>query len=449
MPRRIISRRITQLCILGVVCICLYTGSMFLVDQLYLYVEGPVPVAEPSTEEGAQWSQWHGPNRDNRSTETGLLKTWPVNGPRLVWKCDGLGKGWSSPTIANARIFVTGAEKKKEHLVCLDLNGKMKWKIAYGSVAALYSGARSTPAFDSGFIYVISGIGEVVCINTKKEMVEWKLNGYKIFGGKSHHFGTAESPLVYDGKVFYTPCGQRTSMVAFDKLTGEVVWESPSLDDESAYVSPLVIRRGKNDIILTVTGMHIIGVHPQTGEFLWKYPYVEKHMTRNKTNTLVQNAVTPIYFDGQIYVTSGYNHVGVTLQLSDDGRQVTLLWQDKTLDCHHGGVILHNGYIYGSSWHSNLKGGWVCLDWETGQVMYDHIWYNKGSILYADEMLYCYEEKKGHIALVRPTPKAFDIVSSFQITMGSGEHWAHPVLCDGRLYIRRGDSLMVYDVKDH
>ena len=110
---------------------------------------------------------------------------------------------------------------------------------------------------------------------------------------------------------------------------------------------------------------------------------------------------------------------------------------------------MHNGFIYGSSWHSNLKGGWVCLDWRTGRVMYDHIWHNKGSILYADEMLYCYEEKKGHIALVRPIPKAFDIVSSFQIKKGSGEHWAHPVICDGRLYIRRGDSLMAYDVKDH
>jgi len=377
------------------------------------------------------------------------LKSWPANGPGLVWKYDGLGKGWSSPTIANARIFVTGATNKKENLICLDLNGKMKWKVAYGSTAAFYRGARSTPAFDSGLVYVISGTGEVVCINTKKQIIEWKLNGYKISGGKSHHFGTAESPLVYDGKVFYTPCGQRTSMVAFDKLTGQIVWESPSLDDQSAYVSAVVIHRGEHDIIVTVTGMHIIGVDARTGEFLWTYHYVEKHMTRTKTNMLVQNAVTPIYSDGQLYVTSGYNHVGVALQLSDDGRRVSLLWQDNTLDCHHGGVILHNGYIYGSSWHGNLKGSWVCLDWQTGQVMYDHTWYNKGSILYADEMLYCYEEKKGHIALVRPTPEAFDIVSSFQITMGSGEHWAHPVLCDGRLYIRHGDSLMVYDVKDH
>jgi len=325
MAKRIISRRATQLCILIVVCICLYTGSMFLVDQLDLYVEGPAPVAEPSTEGRPQWPQWHGPNRDNRSAETGLLKTWPADGPGLLWKCDGFGKGWSSPTIANARIFVTGARKKIEHLVCLDLNGKMKWKIPYGSVAAFYSGARSTPAFDGGLVYVISGTGEIVAVNTAKEMIEWKLNGYRIFAGKSHHFGIAESPLVYDGKVFYTPCGRRTSIVALDKSTGEVAWESPSLDDQSAYVSPIVIRRGKQDIIVTVTGMHIIGVNVWTGEFLWKYPYVEEHMTRNKTNMLIQNAVTPLYHDGQIYVTSGYNHVGVALQLSEDGHRVTLL----------------------------------------------------------------------------------------------------------------------------
>lgn len=381
--------------------------------------------------------------------ETDLLKIWPTKGPRLLWEYQGLGKGWSSPTIADGTIFVTGADNKLEYLTCLNLKGKRKWKIPYGVAATLYSGTRSTPTWDNGMVYVISGNGEVVCIDPQKEMVVWKLHGHRIFEGKSHHFGTAESPLVHDGKVIYTPGGPRTTLVAFDQWTGGVVWESPSLDDQSAYVSPQLIHHGGKDIIATVTGMHIVGVLLQTGELLWAYPYVDAHRTRRRNQTLIQNAVTPLYHDGRLFVTSGYNHVGIALKLSADGRQVTLLWESQDLDCHHGGVILHEGYLYGSCWHSNIKGSWVCLDWETGRLMYDHFWHGKGSIFYADTKLYCYEEKQGHIALVNPTPQAFDIVSSFQITRGSGEHWAHPLVCNARLYIRRGDSLMVYDVKDH
>lgn len=399
------------------------------------------------TPQAFEWPQFHGPNRDNCLTETGLLKSWPRNGPELLWKYQGVGKGWSSPSLAGGYIFITGVEDEREFLNCLSLSGALKWKVYYGSASKIYSGARSSPTIDDGYAYVISGTGEVVCIDLKKRLIEWKINGYKLFEGKSHNFGIAESPLVFDGKVFYTPCGKKTTLVAFDKKTGGVVWKSESIDDQSAYVSPIIIRRGTQDIIVTLTGMNIIGVEPKSGELLWKYPYVEKHKTKDKINTLIQHAVMPVYKDGQLYVTSGYDHPGIALKLSEDGRQVSLIWEDRTLDCHHGGVILHEGYIYGSSWHNNLNGNWVCLDWKTGQVMYNQKWIGKGSILYADQMLYCYEEREGNIALVNPSPKGFEIISSFQITEGTGEHWAHPVICDGRLYIRRGDFLFVYDIK--
>ena len=440
-------KSIVKIAVVVFVCLLLYKGSMFLVDKLYLPAESSISKEDSIEAMAVEWPQWHGPNRDNRSAENGLLKSWPDKGPRLFWKCDGLGKGWSSPTLAGGHIYVTGVEDEKEFLTCLNPRDLSKWTIFYGSASKMYSGARSSPTFNDGYIYVISGTGEVICIDVKKQMIEWKINGYRIFSGKSHHFGTAESPLVFDGKVFYTPCGQRTTMVALDKRTGETIWESESLDDLSSYVSPIIIRRGTQDIIVTVTGMYIIGVNPKTGEFVWKYPYVENHKTKAKVNTLIQNAVTPLYHDGQLYVTSGYDHVGIALKLSEQGEEISLLWEDETLDCHHGGVILHNSYIYGSNWHNNLNGNWVCLDWRTGQVMYDHKWFGKGSILYADGMLYCYEERQGNIALVKPAPGGFEIVSSFQITKGTGEHWAHPVICNGRLYIRRSDSLMAYDVK--
>ncbi|MBN1975441.1 MAG: PQQ-like beta-propeller repeat protein [Sedimentisphaerales bacterium] len=440
-------KRIVIIAILVFVCLLLYAGSRFLINKLCPSSKYSNSDEDLITAMAFEWPQFHGPNRDNCSAETGLLKIWPGSGPKLLWKCDGIGIGWSSPSLASGNIFVTGAEDEKEFLTCLNLSGILKWKVYYGTAHKMYSGTRSSPTIDDGFAYVISGTGEVVCIDIKKRMIEWKINGYKLFEGKCHNFGIAESPLIFGNKVFYTPCGERTAMAALDKRTGQIIWESESLHEQSAYVSPIIIRRGTQDIIVTVTAMYIIGIDPQTGDVIWKYPYVENHKTKSKVNTLIQNAVMPVYKDGQLYVTSGYDHVGIALKLSEDGRQISLLWEDKTLDCHHGGVILHDGYIYGSNWHNNLNGNWICLDWKTGQVMYDHKWIGKGSILCADGMLYCYEEREGNIALVTPSPKGFDIISSFKITKGTGEHWAHPVICDGRLYIRRGDSLMAYDIK--
>ncbi len=444
--RNHVAYSISILCLIG---LTLYITCQFLANRWTRQTETLMTYPEIQLEtKSTDWPQWHGPSRDNRSKETGLLKTWPKPGPRLIWKANGLGQGWSSPSIAYAHIFVTGTEEKKEFLACLDLNGHLKWKVFYGSAFKRYPGARATPTVDNGCVYVISGSGEVACIDIKKEMIKWKLDGFAIFQGKRHHFGTAESPLVFNNKVFYTPCGAQTTVVALNKYTGQTVWQSPSIGDQTGYVSPILIRHGTRDIFLTVTGMHIVAIDPNTGDIDWTYPYVLNHMTRKSVKPLIQNAVSPLYYNGQIYVTSGYNHVGVALQLSEDGRNVSLLWENQTLDCHHGGVILHDGHIYGSSWHSNFTGNWVCLDWKTGHVLYDYHWFDKGSILYADSTLYCYEEQEGHIALVKASPDSFEIISSFKITMGTGEYWAHPVICDGCLYVRRGDSLMAYDIKE-
>jgi len=437
--------------ILGILCVIgllLYAASLLLVNWWTRQTEAPGAHQEMRLEaRPTDWPQWHGPSRDNRSSETGLLQSWPDSGPQLLWKADGLGRGWSSPSIRYARIFVTGADDMREFLACLDLAGNAEWKVFYGSAFKRYPGARSTPTVEDGCVYVISGSGEVACIDIKKEMIKWKLDGFTVFQGRNHHFGTAESPLIFNDKVFYTPCGDRTTVVALNKHTGQTVWQSPSLNDQTGYASPIMIRHGTRDALLTVTGMHIVAIDPDTGDFDWTYPYVRGHMTRRSTKPLIQNAVSPLHHDGQIYVTSGYDHVGVALQLSEDGRGVSLLWEDRTLDNHHGGVILHDGRIYGSSWHSNFTGNWVCLDWRTGRVLYDCHWHDKGSILYADGMLYCYEEQEGHFALARPSPESFEVVSTFQLTMGTGEHWAHPVISDGRLYVRRGGSLMAYDIE--
>jgi len=394
-----------------------------------------------------EWPQWLGPNRDNKSQETGLLKKWPEGGPKLLWSVDGLGDGWASVSIADGLIYTTGKNSKTESVYAIELTGKKKWQTESGPAwTGAYPSARCAPTFDEGRLYVTTGSGTVTCLDAKTGQVKWTVDAFGKFKGSHGRWGTAESPLIYDNMVFYMPGGNNTTVVAIDKMTGRIIWASAALDDNRAYVSPILVERGDRKIIVGVTANYIIGVDARDGTILWKYDYVKKHGKKRGADI---NTTTPLYHDGNIYVTSGYDHVGVMLKLSEDGKDVSLKWVDETLDCHHGGVVFVDGYIYGASWKGNGDGNWVCLDWDTGKVMYDTHWINKGAISYADGMLYCYEEKKGNVALVRATPEKFDIVSSFAVTKGTGEHWALPVISGGRLYIRHGEVLMAYDIKAH
>ena len=199
-----------------------------------------------------------------------------------------------------------------------------------------------------------------------------------------------------------------------------------------------------NRLLVTMIQKSVICVDADNGKLVWQVSYRASFDT---------GIVTPVYKDGCIFVTSvverGITTGGLMLQISDDGTRAAKKWNEPVLDCHHGGVVLVDGYLYGSNFNGIPRGDWVCLDWDTGKVMYEAKWNgNKGSIIYADGMLYCYDENTGDVALVKPSPRGFEIVSSFRITLGSGKHWAHPAISDGRLYIRHGNALMAYDIKN-
>lgn len=386
-----------------------------------------------------EWPQFRGPERDGTSAETGLLKTWPEGGPKLLWSANGLGDGWSSVAVAGGTIYTTGMFDEDGYVTALDLDGQPKWKTKYGPEwTRNFKGARSTPTVEGDRLYVMSGAGAVACCSTGDGKTVWTVDTKERFGARDIRWGQAESVLLVGDLVICTPGGEKVTVAALDKGTGKTVWTCSVADDKAGYCSPIHVSDGPRDLIVTVTSAHIVGIAPRDGALLWKHPY---------ENQWQAHPNSPMYYEGGIYVTSGYDAEGVMLRLSPDGGSVKRAWTDTTLDTHHGGVVAVDGFIYGSSWKGNSDGRWVCLDWATGKVRYETQWENKGPILYADGMLYCYTEKSGMVGLATATPDRFEIEGSFEVTQGDGQHWAHPSIADGRLYVRHGDVLMAYDVR--
>ncbi len=391
-------------------------------------------------------SEWRGPGRTGVYNETGLLTKWPEGGPKLLWSVTGLAKGNSSVAIGKDKIYLTGTKGDIEVLIALDMKGNRLWETPYGrAFTESFTESRATPTIDGNRIYVTSGMLDAACVDAETGKIIWSKKVNDDFSGAMGTWGKCESPIVLGEKVFFTPAGNKTTMVALNKMTGETIWQSESLNDISSYVSPLLVDINGKQIIVQVTQNYIIGVSPQDGKILWKFNFGA--LTQPDGANIHAN--TPLYWNQCLFVTSGYDHPNVMLKLADDGNSVTELWSDKTLDNHHGGVVRIGSYIYGSNWINNNKGRWVCLDWNTGKPTYETDWYNKGQIIADDGMLYCYEEKTGNFALVKATPEKFDIVSAFKVPLGSGPHWPHPVISNGILYVRHGDALMAYDIKSH
>lgn len=397
----------------------------------------------------SQTPQFRGPNRNGIFLETGLLKQWPANGPKQLFKVEGIGEGWSSAVVDKNIIYITGKKDTSDVFSAISPEGKILWQTVYGhSWNQSFPDSRATATIENGKAYLTSGMGEVVCFNLSTGKILWKKNTFEENKGSIGIWGVAESILLDGNKVFFTTGGELTTMVALDKNTGETIWKTKSLNDKIAYISPILIEKNGKKQIVGVTAKYIFGVNPENGNIVWSFDYLKIAPPENDTSRGLINCTSPIYQDSFLYITSGYNHIGAKLKLKDDLSDAELVWTDKTLDNHHGGVVLIDGYIYGSNWVNNSKGNWCCINFETGEKKYEETFKNKGSIVAADEMLYIYSEQPGFVGLVKPTPEKFELVSSFEITEGAGPHWAHPSIYDGKLHIRHGDVLMVYDVKN-
>ncbi|MBC8320877.1 MAG: PQQ-binding-like beta-propeller repeat protein [Bacteroidetes bacterium] len=393
----------------------------------------------------AQLYDWRGPDRGGIYNETGLLKTWPESGPELLWELDSLGEGYSSVTISDDAIYVTGRKDSFDVITALTFDGEIIWETVYGKAwTRNFEGTRSTPTYYNGDIFLISGIGELVCLNSSGE-IKWKRDHYQTYGGEPLRFGVSESPLVYDNKVIASPGGDKASLVAYNIENGDVIWEAAPLNEAPQYVNPKLVVHNGRSLIVTLTDTYIIGVDAVDGTILWKFNYNELNAVEGRARNNHTN--TPLYNDGKVFIANGYKYVAVMLELSEDGSAAEVVWESRDIGPHHGGMLLLGDYIYATSYESNSMGNWVCVNWNTGETMWSERWINKGSIISADSMLYIFEEKTGNVGLVNPTPEKFDLVSSFQMTKGEGPFWAHPVIRDGRLYLRHGEVLMVHSIK--
>jgi len=385
--------------------------------------------------------QFRGPNRDGRFLDKGLMKSWPTGGPPLAWVKKDLGHGYSSVSVIGDTIYLPVAfDDEEAYVYALDLDGNLKFKLPYGKETnnGQAPGNRSTPTIDGRRLYIISGLCVVHCFDLDTREKVWSVDALKEFQGKKVSWDFSESPLVYKNKVFCAPGGKNASVVALDKMTGRTLWTSKDLSEASAYCSPDLIMHNNHPILVTMTAKSVVGLDPETGEIYWTHLH--------KTSYDI-HGTTPVYADGMLYYTAGYDSGGGMLQLSEDGKSVTPMWTEKSLDCQHHGVVLVDGYIYGIGHEGEDQ--LTCLELKTGNVMWRSPDVKQGVTIYADGMFYVYEgPSAGVVSLVKADPNQYTRTGSFKVTQGSGKHWAHPAIANGRLYIHHGDVLLAYDITE-
>ncbi len=388
--------------------------------------------------------EWRPENRTGVSAETGLLKSWPENGPQLLWSYENLAKGNSSPSFGKDKIYITGLEDGNDILYALDMNGKILWQKPMGRAwDQSYPESRATPTVEGDKVYTCSGYGDITCFDGNSGEIFWSYKGSEENNGTYGRWGIAEALLIDGDKLYFTPGGPETMTMALNKNTGAVIWKSKSLGDKPGYVSPILAEYAGKKMIINVSLLRAFAVDASNGDILWT---VKLNNPREGRDMIL--CVTPLFKDGMVYVTGGYNIGGTMIKIGDDGKSAEVVWTDDVLDVHHGGVVEVNGYIYGANWLNNANGNWCCIDWNTGTKMWEEEWNCKGSIISAEGMLYIYEEKRGNVGLLKVNPEKFELVSSFQITQGDdGPFWTHPVIHNGILYIRHTTALMAYDVK--
>ena len=395
--------------------------------------------------EGADWPCFHGPRRDNISVETGLMQAWPQAGPELLWTVEGIGHGYSSVSIAAGRIYTAGMIDRQTYLTAMDLTGRKLWQRLNGQSweaseeqpwAVSYSGSRGTPTVDGDTVYHLSELGRLTSFDVQTGREQWHVDIMKTFKAERPEYGYSESVLVHGDVLFCCPGGDEGYMVALDKRTGRTLWANTETKDAVGNCSAVFTSIDGVEQVITMSAKRVLSFDPDNGRLLWEYAF---------SNKRENNVADVIISDGLVYASSGYGGGSILLrpQRKGDGEySVDSVWRSELLDNHHGGVLLFGGRLYGAGHEAR---GWFCLDFKTGRQLWQAP--GKGSLTYADDRLYCLDEK-GTMTLVKATAYEWLEAGSFRLPRGGkGLYWAHPVICGGRLYVRHSDQLLAYSVR--
>lgn len=397
------------------------------------------------------WPQWRGPDRDAKSPETGLKLDWTENTPPKVWEFREAGAGYSSPSIVDGVIYCQGAADSLDFAFALDAEtGKLKWKQVLGDVFVMDrgDGPRGSVTVDGDKIYLIRGGGQIHCLSAADGKMIWQKDFRKDLGGEfmsQWDWGYSESPLVDGDLVICTPGGSQGTMAALNKNTGEVVWRSTGWTDPGGYPSPIVAEIDGVKQYIQMAKDGVAGISAEDGKVLWN---------TNVAGNRVAVIPTPVYHNNMVYVTSGYNAGCACLKLTNENGtfRVDTLYQNRNMSNHHGGVVLHEGHIYG---YSDAP-GWVCQNLVTGERVWqyrDREGPGKGAILYADGHFLLLEEKTGSLTSIKASPEGFEAFGTMEFPERSKVPsmdkmvWTHPVIADGKLYLRDHDLLFCFDLK--
>jgi outer membrane protein assembly factor BamB len=390
-----------------------------------------------------EWTQWRGPNRDAKSTETGLSNSWPSGGPKLVWQAKDLGAGFSTPSAAGGLAYlITNTGMETEQIVCLDMkNGQTKWKTRIGAVGKnegpQYPGSRSTPTIDNGRVYALGSDGDLVCVEAASGSLVWAKNMRKDFDGAQGMWAYTESPLIDGEALICSPGGKSSTIVSLNKKDGSVRWKSALPEADSAsYSSPVIanINGVKQYVFFLAKG--VAGIKADTGEYLWRF---------TKTSDAQANVQTPVVKDSFVY--TGASRIGGGLaQVVQGAKEAKEVYFDKTLPTGMGGAVLVGDYLYGSSGSALM-----CVEYATGKVKWQDRSIGTCSVCYADGKLYLHGDNN-EIAMVAASPDAYKELGRATPPnapdRGRSKAWTHPVIIDGRLVIHDSGSVWCYDIRE-
>ena len=408
----------------------------------YIFIFSLLALLSPTSGKAQKTYQWRGEERKGTYHESNLLQEWPEKGPTLLWSFEKIGAGFAAPVITENQLFVNGETDSISFLYAFDLKGKLLWKSPNGKeffgngYSANFPGARSCPTIVNDLVYTISGHGRLACFETSTGKERWAVEMIKNLGGLENEFGYAESPVIDGDVIFCVPGGPSTNVAALNRLTGKTIWTSKAIKDTTSFCSPALINLPSGKILVTLSHHYIYGIDTKNGELMWSQKLENFKYEGDHCNT-------PIYSDGFIYFTTeDENGDGVVkLQLSPDGKKVTKVWRNSQIGNGFGGIVKLDKFLFMTTGKKQL----VAIDIKTGAVT-DALGSNKGSLIYADNRFYCYNDN-GDLKLIKFENNKFGLISKFKVTKGSREHFSHPVIANGVLYLRHGTAVMAFGIK--